>query len=319
MIDISKLQNLFSAPVKFIKNLAVLDDSTEFENQKQTNESFSEKWVKLNKESSTSAFEKFQKDWLLKLYGFETIDGLRAFLQDKYTIIDAGCGLGYKSAWLAELAPHATVFGIDFSEAAFVAAERYEHIKNLFFFRGDIGNLPFKPKSLDFILCDQVIHHTEDPKKTYGHLSTRLSSTGKMACYVYAKKALPRELVDNYFRKETHNISHERMWEFSDQLTELGKRLTELNVKFNCPDIPVLGIKGGEYDLQRFIYWNFLKCFYHPDWTKQENDSCNFDWYSPSNAERYSPDEYKKWAYDLGLKIDFFRSEEAAHTSIVSR
>jgi len=314
-----KLQELFDVPVSFNENLAILADSSEHTNQAQTNSSFSEKWVKLDKESSTEGIEEFQKKWLLDLYGFKTVEGLQTFLADKNVIIDAGCGLGYKSEWLARLAPHATVFGIDFSEAAYVAAARYKHLPNLCFFRGDIANLPFRKGSLDFILCDQVIHHTEDPKKTFAHLSSLLSPTGKFACYVYAKKALPRELVDDYFRKATHNLSHEDMWKFSDQLTELGKTLSQLNVKFVSPDIPALGIKGGEYDIQRFIYWNFLKCFYHPGWTKQENDSCNFDWYSPSNAERYSADEFKAWAEGLNLRIDFFRSEEACHTIIVSK
>lgn len=314
-----ELRQLFSVPVNFDGNIAIISDASEHINQTQTNDSFSEKWVKLDKESSTSELEIFQKNWLLDLYGFKTVDGFKEFLKDKKVIIDAGCGLGYKSSWLAELAPHATVFGIDFSEAAFVAAKRYEQIPNVYFFRGDIANLPFKKESLDFILCDQVIHHTENPQKTYAHLASLLTPNGKFACYVYAKKALPRELLDDYFRTATHSLSHEEMWQFSDQLTELGKTLSELNVKFTSPDISALGIKGGEYDIQRFIYWNFLKCFYHPKWTKAENDSCNFDWYSPSNAQRYSPDEYKQWAYDLNLKIDFFRSEEAAHTSIVSK
>lgn len=313
------LEDLFSEPVKFIDNLAVISDSSEHTNQSQTNDSFSEKWVKLDQESSTKGIEDFQKKWLLDLYGFKTTEGLKEFLADKKIIIDAGCGLGYKSAWFAELAPHAIVFGIDFSEAALLAAKRYKHLTNLYFFRGDIANLPFKEGVLDFILCDQVIHHTENPEKTFSHLSSLLSATGKFACYVYAKKAVPRELLDDYFRKATHQLSHEEMWKFSDQLTELGKTLSELNIKFTSPDIPALGIKGGEYDLQRFIYWNFLKCFYHPDWTKQENDSCNFDWYSPSNAERYSPEEFKTWAQKLNLNIDFFRSEEAAHTAIVSK
>jgi SAM-dependent methyltransferase len=319
MMKAENMEALFNVAVKFVDNLAIINSSSDFENQAQTNDSFSEKWVKLDQESSTDAMEDFQKKWLLDLYGFKTVEGLVDFLSDKKTIIDAGCGLGYKSAWLAELAPHATVFGIDFSEAAYVAAKRYKHIPNVVFFRGDIAALPFKKETLDFILCDQVIHHTEDPRRTFAHLASLLTPTGKFACYVYAKKALPRELVDDYFRKATHNLSHQEMWQFSDQLTELGKRLTELNVKFDCPDIPALGIKGGEYDIQRFIYWNFIKCFYHPKWTKQENDACNFDWYSPSNAERYSPEEFKQWAYDLGLKIDFFRSEEAAHTAIVCR
>jgi SAM-dependent methyltransferase len=314
-----QLQHLFSVPVKFNKNIAIINNTSEHQNQAQTNNSFSEKWVKLDKESKTTASEEFQKNWVLDLYGFTTIEGLKDFLSGKKIIIDAGCGIGYKSAWLAELAPHAIVFGIDFSEAAFVAANRYKHIPNLFFFRGDIANLPFKKNTLDFILCDQVIHHTEVPKKTFDHLSSLLTLTGKFACYVYAKKALPRELVDDHFRKATHNLSHEQMWQLSEQLTELGKRLTNLNVKFDCPDIPALGIKGGEYDVQRFIYWNLVKCFYHPKWTKQENDACNFDWYSPSNAERYAPEEFRQWATDLNLKIDFFRSEEAAHTMIVSK
>jgi len=314
-----KIKNLFSMPVIFNDNLAIINESSTFHNQEQTNASFSEKWVKLDKETSTAAAEEFQKKWVLELYGFKTIDGFKEFLKDKNVIIDAGCGIGYKSAWLAELAPHAVVFGIDFSEAAYVAANRYKGISNLYFFRGDIANLPFKKGSLDFILCDQVIHHTENPQKTFEHLSSLISDIGKFACYVYAKKALPRELVDDYFRKATHNLTHEEMWKLSDQLTELGKTLTELNVKFTSPDIPALGIKGGEYDIQRFIYWNFIKCFYRADWTKQENDSCNFDWYSPSNAERYSPEEFKDWAKKLNLKIDFFRSEEACHTIIVAK
>lgn len=318
-MTVKQLEYLFAVPVKFSNNIAIINNTSEYENQTQTNNSFSEKWVKVDKETSTIEIETFQKNWMLDLYGFKTVEGLRNFLSNKDVVIDAGCGLGYKSAWLAENAPHAIVFGVDFSESIFVAAERYKHLPNLFFLQGDIANLPFKKETIDFVLCDQVIHHTESPKRTFGHLASLLTNRGKLACYVYAKKALPRELVDDYFRTATHNISHEQMWEFSDQLTELGKNLTALNVTFKCPDIPVLGIKGGEYDIQRFIYWNFLKCFYNSGMTKLQNDACNFDWYSPSNAERYSPEEYKQWAHDLNLKIDFFRSEQAAHTAIVCK
>lgn len=311
-----ELQNLFSVPVEFNENIALMSDNLEHTNQKQTNESFSEKWVKLDKESETIEMEIFQKNWVLELYGFETISGFKDFLKNKQVIIDAGWGLGYKSAWMAELAPHAAVFGIDFSDAAYVAADRYKAVKNLFFFKGDIANLHFKKETLDF-LCDQAIHQIEDPKQRFAHLSSLSTPIGKFACYVYAKKALPLELVDDYLRKATHNLSHQEMCQFSDQLTELGKRLTELNIKFNCPNILLLGIEGGEYDIQGFTYWDLIKCFYYPKLIKQENDAFNFDWYSPSNAKRYSPEAYKQWAYDLNLKIDFFRSEEAAYTARV--
>lgn len=316
---IETLKKVFKNPVVLNENLIVNKSSSEFENQQQTNDSFSEKWVKLDEKSSTTAMEDFQKKWVLDLYGFKTEEGLKDFLSDKNVVVDAGCGLGYKSAWFAELSPNTLVIGVDFSDAIYVAAKRYKHLSNLFFLRGDIANLPFNENVLDFVLCDQVIHHTENPEKTFEHLASLITPNGKFACYVYAKKALPRELVDDYFRKATHNFNHEEMWALSDQLTELGKVLTDLNVKFISPDIPALGIKGGEYDIQRFIYWNFIKCFYREDWTKFENDSCNFDWYSPSNAERYSPEEFKVWANKRNLKIDFFRSEEACHTIIVTK
>lgn len=318
-MQFEKIEQLFSIPVRFSENLALISSQSDFNNQEQTNDSFSHKWNTFDNGSESTAIEDFQKKWLLELYGFKTEEGFKKFLGNKNVIIDAGCGLGYKSAWMAESSLNSTVFGIDFSEAVYIAAKRYKHIPNLFFLRADIANLPFKKGVLDFILCDQVIHHTEIPENTFAHLSSLLTDDGKFACYVYAKKALPRELVDSYFRKATHNFTHEQMWAFSDQLTELGKALSSLNVKFISPDIPALGIKGGEYDIQRFIYWNFIKCFWREDWTKKENDACNFDWYSPSNAERYSPEEFKEWAYKLSLKIDFFRSEEACHTAIISK
>jgi hypothetical protein len=175
-----------------------------------------------------------------------------------------------------------------------ILGKNYADVPNLVFLKADIAKTGIKSNSIDFTVCDQVIMHTEDPEFTFKHLSDITKKDCDFACYVYRKKALPRELVDDYFRTQTHNISSEEMWKFSDQLTELGKRLTELNVKFDCPDIPVLGIKGGEYDIQRFIYWNFLKCFYKPEWSKQLNDSTNYDWYAPSNAKRFTKEEFEK-------------------------
>ena len=103
--------------------------------------------------------------------------------------------------------------------------------------------------------------HTEIPENTFKHLSSITKFNGEFACYVYSKKALPRELIDDYFRKATHEISSEDMWKFSEQLTELGKRLTALNLKFESPDIPLLGIKGGEYIFRDLFIGIFLNVF----------------------------------------------------------
>ncbi|WP_347506094.1 hypothetical protein [Pseudomonas anguilliseptica] len=100
----------------------------------------------------------------------------------------------------------------------------------------------------------------------------------------------------------------------SRQLTDLGKVLSELNVKFTSPDIPLLGIKGGEYDIQRFIYWNFLKCFWNPVLGVETSDAINFDWYSPSNARRFSEAEVRALVSENGLRFIYFHSEPACYS-----
>ena len=74
-------------------------------NQDQTQDIFSDKWSDFEKGEKKSEVYSFQKDWFLKLYGFKSESDLKDFLLDKNIILDAGCGLGYKAAWFAELAP----------------------------------------------------------------------------------------------------------------------------------------------------------------------------------------------------------------------
>lgn len=283
-------------------------------NQQQTKDIFSDKWKEAEQLNEIDKLYDFQFSWFLQLYGFASEDEFAKFLKTKKVIIDTGCGLGYKAAWFARLAPESTVIGIDISEAVYLAAKNFGGQRNLYFMRGDIAHTPFKSNSIDFVVCDQVIMHTEVPEKTFAHLADITSSNGEFACYVYRKKALPRELVDDYFRNETHKVSTEKMWEFSAQLTELGKRLSELKVTFVSPDIPVLGIKGGEYDIQRFIYWNFLKCFWKEEWGFELSKVTNYDWYAPSNAKRFSKEEFEAMIFDNNLQVNFFHEEEACYS-----
>ena len=104
------------------------------------------------------------------------------------------------------------------------------------------------------------------------------------------------------------------MWKFSEQMAELGKRLTDLKIEFDSPEIPLLGIKGGKTDLQRFIYWNFIKCFWNKELGLETSISTNYDWYAPSNAERYSKGEFLSMVSNCGLSITFMHSEEACHS-----
>jgi SAM-dependent methyltransferase len=310
------LENIFDSSLSLNGNFISIASENKgvANNQDQTEKIFSDKWTEVEQYKNVEKLYEFQFEWFLKLYGFESKEELKKFLSGKKLILDTGCGLGYKAAWFAELSPQSTVIGIDISDAVDLAARNFAHLPNLFFLKGDIANTGLKPNSIDFVVCDQVIMHTEVPENTFAHLSGITKPGGEFACYVYSKKALPRELIDDHFRKATHNISNEEMWKFSEQLTELGKRLSELNVSFESPDIPLLGIKGGVYDIQRFIYWNFLKCFWREDWGFDLCKSTNYDWYAPSNAKRFSKEEFLKMISENKLEINFFHEEEACYS-----
>jgi len=313
-----RVQELFDDRVTLEGNKIILTLNTYEDveaNQDQTCKIFSDKWNVAEKSTDVSKLYDFQLEWFLKLYGFESETDFKNFLKSKNTIIDTGCGLGYKAAWFAKLAPHALVIGIDLSDSLDIASKNYKDIPNLFFYKCDINNTVLKECVIDFVVCDQVIMHTEIPEKTFEHLSSITSSAGEFACYVYSKKALPRELIDDYFRKATHDISAEKIWGLSEQLTILGKSLSDLKVSFTCPDIPLLGIKGGNYDIQRFIYWNFLKCFWKEEWGFDLSKITNFDWYAPSNAKRFSKDEFLKMATDNKLSVTFLHEEEACYSA----
>jgi len=309
----NQIEALFENKVKVNKNYILPYNENEIEasNQAQTEKIFSDKWTEVEQYKNIEKLYEFQFDWFLKLYGFDSEEELKNYLSTRKFIIDTGCGLGYKAGWFAKLAPQATVIGIDISDALDLAAKNFLHLPNLYFLKGDIANTGIKSNSIDFVVCDQVIMHTEVPEKTFAHLSDITKQGGEFACYVYSKKALPRELIDDYFRKATHTISNKEMWKFSEQLTELGKRLSELKVEFESPEIPLLGIKGGKYDIQRFIYWNFLKCFWREDWGFDLCKSTNYDWYAPSNARRFSKQEFLDLISNNQLSISFFHEEEA--------
>ena len=56
---------------------------------------------------------------------------LKNYLEKQSVVIDAGCGLGYKAKWFADLSPKTLVIGMDYSDAAFVAADGIRTFKTL--------------------------------------------------------------------------------------------------------------------------------------------------------------------------------------------
>jgi hypothetical protein len=87
------------------------------------------------------------------------------------------------------------------------------------------------------------------------------------------------------------------------QFAEFGKALSNLNIQIDVPEVSILGISAGSYDLQRFIYHHFMKCYWNDELTLEQNTMINFDWYHPTISSRHSLEEVRSWYVESGLKI----------------
>jgi hypothetical protein len=115
-------------------------------------------------------------------------------------------------------------------------------------------------------------------------------------------------------------MKDEEAWEALKPLTKLGQALGELNIELDIPeDIPYLGIEKGKVNLQRFFYWNMFKAFYQPDWSIEEMNLVNFDWYRPLNCHRHTREEIEQICKESGLEIETLNEQEAGFTVIAKK
>lgn len=92
--------------------------------------------------------------------------------------------------------------------------------------------------------------------------------------------------------------------EFSEQVTELGRELSRLNAKITLRrGIPLIGLEAGEHDVQRLIYWTFLKCFWNEELGEGISNLVNFDWYHPRYASRHTEQEVLGWCREESLDL----------------
>ncbi len=273
--------------------------------EEQTAKSFSEKWHNnkgLAFESTITENSDIQR-WILRRNGFSTVGELSSWLSGRTRILDAGCGNGRVTALLRAYAPDtAEVVGIDLT-AADVAAENLAGIPNVRFETRDLlGDLTGLGE-FDLIYCQEVLHHTSDPAGAFGNVATLLAPGGEMAIYVYKVKAPVREFTDDYVRERISSMPYDEAMDAMRQITDLGRALSELAVDVTVPDVSVLDIPAGTYDIQRFIYHFFAKLFWNPELDVEANAAINYDWYHPELATRHTLEEVEGWYAAAGLEV----------------
>jgi len=256
------------------------------------------------KETTTEGSDTFK--WILERNGFNSTADFKSFLRNKKRILDAGCGNGRVTAILRKYSNSDTseVNGIDLVESAVENARKnLKGTRNVKFFQKDLLKSLTGLGKFDFIYCQEVLHHTEDPERAFKNLCSILEPNGEIAIYVYKKKAPVREFVDDYIRDRISGLNYKDAIKFTDQITKLGKVLSELNIKVKIPKVELLEIEEGEYDIQRFIYHFIMKCYWNSNLKFKENSAINYDWYHPQLCFRYEIKDVLAWFKKQGLKV----------------
>lgn len=267
-----------------------------------TQRSFGAKWEQYREEEKDQLAD-FQYRWFDERFGFDGDSDLAAFLSDRRNVLDAGTGPGLCAARCARLS-ESRVVGMDLSDSVTMARLRHAEQANLDYVQGDILNPPFGPASFDFVVADQVLHHTPDCVRAFHTMAELVAPGGELAVYVYRKKALLRELADEHIIDMTSRLSVDECLELSEQITELGRELARTGAKVELEHgVPLLGIEPGEHDVQRLVYWTMLKCFWNEELGWRQSVMINYDWYSPVFRSRHSEDEVLQWCRDAGLDV----------------
>jgi SAM-dependent methyltransferase len=271
-----------------------------------TAKSFKDKWENNQslalQETSREGSEIFR--WILERNGFHSAEALRHFLSTKRRILDAGCGNGRVSALLRKYSDPAdtAIVGIDLV-AADIAAKNLSNAPNMQFLQMDLLSDLSALGTFDFIYCQEVLHHTDDPQGAFQNLTRHLAPGGELAIYVYKVKAPLREHADDFIRGKIADKPYDDAMHDCREIAALGKALSAANVRINVPQVRVLGIEAGEYDIQRFLYHFFLKCFWNNELSAEDNAAVNYDWYHPQTCSRHTIEEVRSWFVNAGLAI----------------
>lgn len=237
------------------------------------------------------------------------------------TILDAACGFCgiVPSIFNDDISGNLHYLGVDIQDNLesvdikkyFTGSSKCDRNRFLLI-RHDISNpIPVEEK-FDYVISRAALHHTPDPQTSFRSICKRLKSGGRIAISVYNRKALFREILDDNLRDLITKMPVEEAVEVSEQFTHLGRCLQEVNREIVIEeDLPFFGIEKGTYNLQEFIYYNFLKCYYNEVFGQKYSTMVNFDWYHPQFAFRYRMQEIEEWFAHEGITIIEKKSTQA--------
>jgi SAM-dependent methyltransferase len=285
--------------------------------QTRTTETFSDKWRRFRNYGLEPGHREFLLGWYCKKLGLQDLAALKAFYRDFGCVLEVGPGSGFNTRFIAENC-NGDVFALDISDAAYTTFENTKDLSNCTVVQADLMDAPFSDDYFDFIIADGVLHHTPDTRKAVESLLAKVKPSGHFFFYVYRKMGPARQFCDEYIRERFTKLSPEECYAACESLTELGRGLSRLNAEITLTKpIDVLGIPSGTHNVQRLIYYNFMKCFWNEAFDFETNNMVNFDWYHPVNAWQHTEEEIRSWLADLGISEFHFNDANPNGISVL--
>jgi SAM-dependent methyltransferase len=272
--------------------------------QELTASTFSDKWSRFKNYGMQESEQRFLFDWYCKKLGVKDTAALRAFYAKKRTVLEVGPGSGFNTRFIGESTASAggQVFALDISEAAFTTFENTRLLPNCHVVQADLMDMPFAGGVFDFVIADGVLHHTPSTKSSVQAIVKQVRPGGQVFFYVYRRMGAARAFCDEYLRSHLSKLTPDECYAACEGLTELGRELSRVKAAVHLErGIPELGIPPGDHDVQRLVYYNFVKCFWNDAFDHETNNMVNFDWYHPHFAWQHTEDEVRGWMAELGI------------------
>jgi ubiquinone/menaquinone biosynthesis C-methylase UbiE len=159
------------------------------------------------------------------------------------SVADIGCGTGQLACLLA-LRPR-TVVGVDFSSNSLAKGQALKErlgLDNLTFKQDNVLELSLPDATFDYVFCNGVLHHTENPKRGFSHLARIVKPGGYVAVGLY----------NTYGR-----CIHGSIRLASTRLGRLGQPVADWGVRH------MLGKQYEEFDIEKKRTW-WADQFVHP-------------------------------------------------------
>jgi len=285
--------------------------------QAKTTETFSDKWRRFKSYGLEPEHQDFLFGWYCKKFGLTTQDELKQFYRDRDRVLEVGPGSGFNTRFIAEQCK-GRVYALDVSDAAYTTFENTRHLPNCTVVQADLMDAPFEDDFFDLIVADGVLHHTPDTRAAVAALLAKVRPGGQFYFYVYRKMGAVRQFSDAHVRERFMPLSPEDCYRACEGLTELGRELSRLKATVTLEKgIPELGVPPGTHDVQRLIYYNFIKCFWNEAFDFETNNMVNFDWYHPHNAWQHTEEEVEGWLREMKVSSYSFNDSNPNGISVL--